>query len=221
MLKIAVFGSGWGGDVVADYLDENLGVVEVVRVIDWRNAEKYIRKSKWNNLRLAEMALKPHVGQVDVIVLASFATRTVMKHLCNRYPQQKFVQVDWPKNYLDGTMQHNVMVLTEKKVRKSLDYQTWRHKLKGEKVIEPNCDHWFEMIDDGEWSGQMLRKELAPYRNKHIDTVILGSTRLWDIEEQIAQALGWQTFVVDTKRVLLQKVCQTLNLAGVKCLRQR
>lgn len=220
MLKIAVFGSGWGGDVVADYLDENLGVVEVVRVIDSQNSDQYIQKSKWNNLRLVEMALKPYVGEVDVIVLASFATRTVMKCLCGRYPQQRFIQVDWPEEHLNGAMQHNVMILTEKKVRKSFDYRCWRRKLNGEKVIEPNCDRWLRMIDEGKWSRQMLRQELAPYRNKRIDTVILGSTRLWDREEQIAQALGWQTFVIDTKKILLKKVCQALNLAGVNCLRQ-
>ena len=38
MLRVVVYGRGRGGEAVAEYLEEELGVVEVVRVIDWSPA---------------------------------------------------------------------------------------------------------------------------------------------------------------------------------------
>ena len=35
MLRVVVYGRGRAGEVVAEYLEEELGVVEVVRVVDW------------------------------------------------------------------------------------------------------------------------------------------------------------------------------------------
>ena len=40
MLKVVVFDSGYGGELFADYLEEELPLVDIVRVIDWRNADK-------------------------------------------------------------------------------------------------------------------------------------------------------------------------------------
>ena len=40
MLKIVVFDSGFGGELFADIIEEELPVVEVIRVIDWRNAKE-------------------------------------------------------------------------------------------------------------------------------------------------------------------------------------
>ena len=40
MLKIVVLDSGFGGELFADKLNDQLSIVEVIRVIDWRNANK-------------------------------------------------------------------------------------------------------------------------------------------------------------------------------------
>lgn len=39
MLKIVVFDSGYGGELLADYLEDALPVIDIVRAIDWREAE--------------------------------------------------------------------------------------------------------------------------------------------------------------------------------------
>ena len=38
MLRVGGYGRGRGGEAVAEYLEEELGVVEVVRAIDWSPA---------------------------------------------------------------------------------------------------------------------------------------------------------------------------------------
>ena len=40
MIKIVIFDSGYGGELLADYLESELPVVNIVRVIDWHHAEE-------------------------------------------------------------------------------------------------------------------------------------------------------------------------------------
>ena len=42
MLKVVIFDSGYGGEFFADKLEEEVPVIEVVRVIDWRNASQIL-----------------------------------------------------------------------------------------------------------------------------------------------------------------------------------
>ena len=51
MLKIVVFDGGWGGELVADYLAEELQTIEIERVIDWKHAP-------YDNKTISEMISK-------------------------------------------------------------------------------------------------------------------------------------------------------------------
>ena len=80
MLKIVVFDGGYGGEIFADYLQENLPIVETIRVIDWRNAEKILLKAK-DARRVADAALRPYIGKVDLIIFANYLiTITSLKY---------------------------------------------------------------------------------------------------------------------------------------------
>ena len=219
MLKIAVFDSGWGGDIVAQDLEENLAVVEVIRVIDWRNAP-YASKSRRKICRLTELALKPYIGKVDVIVIASFEAQCAVRYLKARFPLQKFVTMCWPHEWLSGERQHTIMILTGEKVKHSWEYYLWRRQFKGKKLIEPVCDHWTPLIDEGVMTRKILQRELAPYRDAKIDTIVLGNTHFWDLQEEIEQAVGWQATVVDPRQHLIEQVGAVLHLEGMNYLRR-
>lgn len=210
MLKVVIFDSGWGGDLAADCLEQNLAVVEIIRVIDWRHAP-YTSKSRHEICQLAEEALQEYCGKVDVIVLTNFVAHCALKYLQRRYPEQKFICITLPSQRLDRQVYHKVMVLTTTKVRRSLSYQKWRRGLKNKTVVEPCCDHWETLIDDGELTEQQLWSDLEPYRTAHVDTVILGSAHLWDLAEQIEQALGWQATVLDPRPMFVAQVCKVLG----------
>lgn len=214
MLKVAVFDTGWGGDLVAEYLDENVGVIEVRSVIDWRHAEQYLHSSRHQICRMVETALQEQIGKADVIVLASFMAQCAYNYLRRHYPFQKFVQMDWPRLNYQRLRGHKIMVLACDQTRRSAKYRHWKQNLKRVKVVEPPCDHWLEWIDEGTFSRQRLRRELWPYRLEKIDTVVLANTHLWDLQEQIEYALGWQVRAVDTRVRLLRKVCLALQLEG-------
>ena len=69
MLKVVVFDNGYGGEFFADLLKEELPVIEIIRVIDWRHA-KEIQESPRKARQLAKDALRPYIGRVDLIIFA-------------------------------------------------------------------------------------------------------------------------------------------------------
>ena len=70
MLKIVIFDSGYGGEFFADRLKAELPIVEIIRVIDWRNAEK-ILSSPRDARNIARDSLRPYIGKVDLIIFAN------------------------------------------------------------------------------------------------------------------------------------------------------
>ena len=91
MLKVVVYDGGYGGELFADYLEENLPIVEVIRVIDWRNASA-ITKSARSARRTAKAALSPYLGQVDLIIFANhLLSITGLRYFRRHYPNQKFL----------------------------------------------------------------------------------------------------------------------------------
>lgn len=62
MLRVVVFDSGIGGELFGDLLKESLPVIEVIKVIDWRNADKYLKSSRTAR-KYAKRALAPYLKQ--------------------------------------------------------------------------------------------------------------------------------------------------------------
>ena len=91
MLKVVVFDSGFGGELFADYFEEEMPVVEIIRVIDWRNAEGYLRGPRTAR-KLAREAIRPYIGRVDLIVFANqLVSVTSLKYFRRKYRGQKFI----------------------------------------------------------------------------------------------------------------------------------
>ena len=96
MLKIVVYDGGYGGELFADQLEEELSVAEIIRVIDWRNADQLLCSPK-KARKTAMRALDPYIGQVDLIVLANyFLTATSLKYFTRKFKSQQFVGLKLP-----------------------------------------------------------------------------------------------------------------------------
>ena len=85
MLNVVVFDSGYGGEFFADWLEEEIPVVKVTRVIDWRNAALLLENPK-KARKIAVDDLHPHIGKADLIVFANhLLTLTSLTYFCNKY----------------------------------------------------------------------------------------------------------------------------------------
>ena len=156
MLKIVVYDSGYGGELFADKLQAELPV-EVIRVIDWRNAET-ILKSKKLARRTAESALRPYLERVDLVVFANhLLSLTSLKYFQRRYQKQKFIgfKIEKPSTFL----KHNVLILTTEALTKTIEYQNYLFHL-GRKTKTLTLDDWPAKIDDGELKQEEINETL-------------------------------------------------------------
>ncbi len=162
MLKVVVFDGGWGGEVVANYLEEELSVVEVVRVIDWKNAP-YDEKSVEEIAEYAEENLQEYFGKVDLIVLGGYAVGLAKKILRERHPEQEFIspEINYDLILRARCYPEQVAILAGKTVYNSLVRSEVREKLPYSTLILPDCGGWEELINEDLMTKEILQAELA------------------------------------------------------------
>ena len=221
MLKIAVFDSGWGGELVADAIEEELSVVEVIRVIDWRNAP-YADKPLAEVRGCTEVALEPYIGRVEVIVLASYEASLALDYLRERYPEQKFVGFRLNLNKLVKYPAEigKVLVLSNPRVYQACREELARTEtpdgLRAEAVIgDTERGDWMGLIDEGEMTRAILKRTLTEHLDPEVSTVVLANTHFWDVKGELERLLGWRARVVDERRQFLHGLCLALGLRGV------
>ncbi len=162
MLKVVVFDSGWGGELVADFLMEELTTVEVVRAIDWTHAP-YCGKSVDEICALAEAVLARHIGEADVIVLGGYAVSLALDFLREKYPGQKFVGmgINYDKVLSSRTYPGQVAVLMDRLTSESELRQEMRNALPYSTLIIPDCTGWEELINENLMTTEILRQDLS------------------------------------------------------------
>ena len=164
MLKIVVFDSGYGGEVFADCLKEAFPLAEIIRVIDWRNAEEFV-KSRTRARRAAKEALRPYFGRVDLIILANYyLSITSLKYFERSYQNQKFLGLKLPQP--DTFIKRPITILTTKSLSRTANYHNYLFRLK-RKTNTICLDHWLPLIDDGELTEQMILEEFENFYQKH------------------------------------------------------
>lgn len=164
MLRIVVFGDGWGGEMVANFLQTELAMVEVIRVIDWHDGP-YERKTRPEIYALARKHLATHVGRVDLIVLGGYAISLVCEDLRKCYPQQCFVGMDISYHQIQNSRhpRNQMAVLLNELLVEAGVCDEIQNNLPESTLIIPDCSGWEMLIDIGEMSAEVLYAELKPY----------------------------------------------------------
>ena len=196
----------------ADYFEEEVPIVEVIRVIDWRNAEGILNNPKTAR-KIAKEALRPYIGKVDLIIFANqLLGLTSLKYFKRKYRNQQFLgfSLKEPETFLP----RDTLILTTRAVSKTLNYQAFLFRLK-RKVGTLIVDDWLEKIDDGELSTGEIedRIKLATLELKP-EEVILATSQLSDIKRELRGILGQNIRIYDSFRDTLQKACKILKIRG-------
>ena len=212
MLKIAVYDSGYGGELFADKLEEDLAIVEVIRVIDWRNAEAILSNKKVAR-QIAEEDLKPYIGKVDLIVFANhLLSITSLEYFRKKYKKQAFVGFDLihPATF----MNRKALILTTTAVAKTHDFRDFVSQLKREtKTVV--LDDWPAKIDDGELDLceiEILRERLLSEDGFCPEEIILACSQFSDIKANLRQVFGRNAKIYDSFTEAFYNVCKTLKI---------
>jgi glutamate racemase len=212
MLKVVVFDSGFGGELFADYFEEEMPVVEIILVIDWRHAENHLKGPRAAR-KLTREAIRPYIGRVDLIVFANqLVSVTSLKYFRRKYRGQKFVGLGLkePERFLP----REVLVLTTQAVAKTINYQMFLFRMK-RRVGTMTIDDWLGKIDDGELStGEIEDAVRLATRSFRPEEVVLAASQLVDIKRELQEILGRDVKIYDSFRDTLRKACKALGIRG-------
>lgn len=164
MLKILVFDGDGGGEIVSDFLAEELNVVEVNHIID-RSHGSYESKTLSEIQQLTESYLKPHIYQVDLIVLGGYTVSLALQYLQEKYPQQKFVglSVNYHRILKATNYPIRITVIMNDNLLHSPLCDELRDSLPFSTLAIPDCSGWSGLADKDELSQEIMRTDLAPF----------------------------------------------------------
>ncbi len=209
MLKVVVFDSGYGGELFADYLGEEIPTLEIIRVIDWRNAE-VLQKNAHKARKVAEEALKPYFYKVDLIIFANYlVSATSLSYFKRKYKNQKFVGISFEESDLSAG--RKTAILSTKALARTLSYQLYikRHDIKSF-----TFDDWPILIDDGELGNAKLHRDLKPAKDIKPSQLILACGQFSDLKPELRRFFGHNTKIIDNFDATLRNVCLSLKLRG-------
>ena len=214
MLKVVVFDGGYGGEFLADRLEEELPILEVIRVIDWRNAKELLTNSK-KARKIAEAALRPYIGQVDLIILANYlVTVTSLKYFKKKYKDQRFLGLNLERP--DTFVKCDVLILATKAITKTFAYHNYIIQIK-RRTKTLILDTWPEKIDDGILSEQEIKETLKVFsfkENIEPKEIILACSQFYDIKANLRELYGKNLKIYDNFDAVIRKTCKTLNIRG-------
>ena len=215
MRKVVIIDSGYGGEFLADRFDEEIGVVEVIRVIDWRHSEQYLNKPKTAR-ELAAKVLRPYIGKVDLIVFANYLlSATSLSYFRHKYPEQKFIGLGLKQP--EYFTRKQVLVLATKALTKTMAYHGFIFTLKKHKVKTMLIDRWPELIDEGELGFTDVKQSFTEFikaRRITPDAIILANSQLEDIKPELKHFFGRKVKIYSGFDDALREACKLLRIRG-------
>ena len=214
MLKVVVFDSGYGGEIFADKLEEELPIIKVIRVIDWRNAEIFLKNPKLARRQAAE-ALRPYIKRVDLIILANYLlTVTSLKYFKRKYKDQKFCGLKLP--CLSDSFGRPTVALTTKALAKTLNYHNYLFRLK--RKVDTLClDEWPALIDDGELNVVDIQMKFEEFFLKHHykpSEIIIACGQFRDIVPELRNVISNNIKIHDGFDETIRDACKMLKIRG-------
>lgn len=190
-MKVGVFDSGLGGDIVADKLAEIFPNVEFITVDDRANLP-YGNKNTDEIIALTDRAIQKLLPMCRIIVIAcNTATAAAIETLRAHYPEVYFIGFEPAvRPAVRDTSFGKIMVLATKSTLNSNKYLTLKQRwAKNNQVIEPDCSDWAEKIEQGNFSEYDLTPIIDQAKAERIEEIVLGCTHYLAIEDDIKRAL--------------------------------
>lgn len=214
MLKVAVFDCGYGGEMLADQLEENLPVIQVIRIIDWRHLKDYESNSRLLRQRIAD-AIRPYIGRVDLIIFANhLVSITNLKYFRRKHKNQKFIGLKLKP--ITKKPERETIILTTKAITHTINYYNYLFRLK----CRPKTlalDAWVSKIDDGELTYEEFSNvmhEVLPEVHHQTYEIILASANFNDLRPMILKFFGRNTKIYDSFDDTIRQACKVLKIRG-------
>ena len=159
MLRVVVYGRGRAGEVVAEFLEEELGVVEVVRVIDYAPAPT--NQAEWEERAERNLARFWTRGVTVVLSDYGWASSEVVKRMRKRHPRHKFVRLEVSAGKVRRYCFENCVVAA---LSTREPCEAWGEELRGRLPkltwALPDGKSWGRLIDQDLMTQEILTRDL-------------------------------------------------------------
>lgn len=215
MKKIAIFDDGWGGERFAEYLNRELNILSIDRIIDWKNFP-YFTFSKQDVIRCVDDTISHYVGKYDVIFLANEVCALYsLEYLSDKYHYQKFLSMPYLVESVKSDTAKTILVLTTSNLLKSQEYQ----KIIDNPPTSANyiylaCDDLILKYNDASFSYQDLIDELSMYDAP--DLVLLESSGLYPLKSMIEKYYSWRAQVIDANLLALRDLSKLIGIKNIE-----
>lgn len=222
---IGVFDSGVGGLTVLAEIRKNLPNENIVYLGDTKNFP-YGSKSKEEIIEFAiknvELLIKK---QVKVIVIAcGTATSQALDILKEKFDIPIIGIIEPTVQYIENQNYNEVGVIaTEGTIRSGAWEQKLKEKMPNIKVTNKACPMLATIAEEGKAQSpegrKVIKEYMAPFKEKHIDKIILGCTHYPIYEPIIREELGYDVELINTGVTVskfLQKYLEENNLENNK-----
>lgn len=207
MTKIAVFDTGFGGELFAKHIEDEFPLFDVIRVIDWDHEANKLKKYDYIKTKI-----KPYVGRVDGIVIADqYYSITCLDYLRKEFGKQKFS--GFPLKIPNKQNLKKVLIITTKNVHKTTDFIKYAWKIKA-KVSVVECDEWNKLVDDGEYYTNKVYADLEKYDKSRPSAIILADSHLMEIKPFLRKIFGPTIAIFDGYDAALNELCGELRIRG-------
>ena len=214
MLKIVVFDGGYGGEFLADKLEEELPVVDIIRVIDWRNADSILRSPR-RARKIAEKALAPYIGRADLIIFGNYLiSLTSLGYFQNKYSHQKFIGLQLKQS--DSFIPRDTLILSTNAVTHTPKFLGYVLRTQ-HRVRTLSVDSWPHDIDEGTLSQEDIRATIEDFLAKkkfRPEQIILTCSQFDDIKDDLTAIFGHKVKIYDGFEDTIRSTFKALGIRG-------
>lgn len=214
MLKVVVFDCGYGGELFADKLEAELPIVSVVRAISWRDTDASSLRSR--SLRsVAEEALRPYIGKVDLIIFANYLLATTsLRYFSKKYQNQKFIGFKMcPERIVES---RHTLILTTTVATRNLGFFAFAHKMKAKTLC---LDGWPFLIDNGTINRHNIEQMLQGAVSKRVrdfspEQILLTYGQFAMFAPELRRTFGHNVRIVDGFDDTIRDTYRALGIKG-------
>ncbi len=212
-MRIGIFDTGKGGEIIAEQYARALPSVSIVSIIDKKHSP-YGNRTAEEITQLTASAIGPYIDQLDGVVIAcNTATAHAIDALRETYPDIPILGFEpMLKPVAQSTHSKHICVLATPATLASQRYQRLRYTYGRTLTIdEPDTREWARHIDAGE-SDAISLEQVSASVNSGADTVLLACTHYLALRPALLSLVGAHASIVEPSDAVLAQLRRVLSL---------
>jgi len=213
-MKLGIFDSGIGGEIIAKALKKTFPNAEIITVNDHKNIP-YGDKTKEEITKLTDKAIQPLlIKKCDIIIIAcNTATAIAIDYLRSKYDSQKFIGIEpMIKDASSLTKTKTIAVCATKATLNSDRYKKLKYKFgNGIEIIEPDCSGWAQMIENNKINDSQIINTINKMTSNNADVIVLGCTHYHWIKKLIIKTCKDKAIILEPSKAIGRRVKELLK----------